>query len=165
MRFPLPHWCIWDAQPLVTANGAFYRVACQLAVAYWRSGCVPLPADEITLASLARVPVPRLRDMKEQLTAAFAVILPALDAEHVRCAHHHQQRVRASHHMTAVREARKRRAALSEESAEVTFPLPRLQETPDDMPAAYVCERGGKATASQRRARRHATAKAVPFTD
>jgi hypothetical protein len=75
-----------DAPAMQTASGRIYRATCMLALAYWRGGCSALPDDEVSLAALARLPVPQLRGDKPAIIAALAQITPALDAEHARCA-------------------------------------------------------------------------------
>ncbi len=81
-RFPLPHWLIFDAPALATARGPVYRAAIVLGHAYWRGGCRPLAADDVTLASLCREPLGHFRQIKTAVLQALSEITPALDKAH-----------------------------------------------------------------------------------
>jgi uncharacterized protein YdaU (DUF1376 family) len=100
--FPLPLGPIYDAPSLTTAPGGIYRATLALVVAYWRSGCRPLPDDEVTLAGLARLPVPTMRQHKTAVLHALSEITPDLDRIHKHIATEHAKR---SDHASAMRAA------------------------------------------------------------
>jgi uncharacterized protein YdaU (DUF1376 family) len=66
------------------ANPAVYRAALALAVAYWASGCQPLPDDTGTLATIARLHSQHLAPIRAQLDSVIAELMPALHREYVR---------------------------------------------------------------------------------
>lgn len=80
-RHPLPWWLVTDAPALAIATGGVYRATWQLAVAYWASGCQPLPTDDTTLAALVRIPTGHWKAVAAQVNQALDEITPHLDTE------------------------------------------------------------------------------------
>lgn len=79
---PMPLAPIRNAPGLLACSGSVYRATVVLALAYWGSGCRPLPTDDVTLAALSRLPTPGLRAIKSEVLATIAQIAPALDKAH-----------------------------------------------------------------------------------
>jgi hypothetical protein len=78
---PMPVAPILLCGPLATATGPAYRSALTLALAYWCSGCQPLPSDDSTRAHLCRVPPQHYATFRAELDVILDTLLPALLAE------------------------------------------------------------------------------------
>jgi hypothetical protein len=79
---PFPVGPIMLAPSMITAEGGIYRSALVLCLAYWISGCRPLPRDTASLCALARVPAGNLVPKRSKLDAVLSELLPILSAEY-----------------------------------------------------------------------------------
>lgn len=83
-QFAMPVAPILQCRALVTATGAVYRSTVALALAYWLSGCRPLPDDDTTVPALIRASPSNWRAVKSEVIAALAEITPYLDHAHAK---------------------------------------------------------------------------------
>lgn len=138
---PLPHWLIWDARPLQACSGPVYRAISILAVAYWRAGCKDFPTDEVSLASLLRLPTPHIRPIKSAVLNGLAEITPDLDAEYQERMTARMNKIRTGYHMQAVRRAND----AQRKSAQQTFAAPtRDADTPTPRPPIHHVVNGSQ---------------------
>ena len=121
--FPCPLAPICDAPALATAPGSVYRAVVVLALAYWRSGCRPLPTDDTTLAALVRLPTSSIRPIKASVLQALSEICPALERDHACQTRAHRYQVAAAERMRAGKVARALQQGLGR-SVPVPLPLP-----------------------------------------
>ena len=151
-RYPLPVWLITDCQGLRTASGGVYRATIAIAVAYWQSGCRPIPADDVTHAALARLPIAGWRQQKPEILAAFATCKDALDEAWAE-----RQRVQEMYMLRSrqMQAARKASAALQRQLAgrpkpgdaavapirDYRPPAPRPEHSGQEVPPAAVTGR------------------------
>jgi hypothetical protein len=127
---PLPVAPIFHAPMMATAPGPVYRATIVLAVAYWRAGCALPTTDDVTLASLCRLPLAHLRPIKPAVMAALAEITPALDYEHERLIRSHEYKSQAAQRMRDGKAMRQAVRALQQQSAQAPVPLPLPTRAP-----------------------------------
>lgn len=82
--FPLPVGPLYLAQSIVCAEGAVYRAAIVIAIAFWVSGCRTRPTSQGQLATLARLPQSHMDRMQPALSDALDELFPMLEAEWTR---------------------------------------------------------------------------------
>lgn len=143
-RFPMPVWLVMDVPALRTASGPVYRATIGLAVAYWMSGCVPLPDDDVTMASLVRLPHPHIRPIKIAVLHALEQILPQLDREWRRYEHN---RSKKSQSLVLACAAKTRRRAGLAQSAHASVPFVALPTRQDVAPMSVVIAGSGEVKA------------------
>jgi hypothetical protein len=81
---PFPLVQMWLAPAMVCAEGPVFRAAACLCMAYWLSGCRPLPTDTASLATYCRMPHPNLVPIRKSVDAALAELLPMLATQYER---------------------------------------------------------------------------------
>ena len=79
VEYLMPTDVVVLARGMQAASGSVYRAAWLLAAVYWRSGCAPLPTDEVTQAALLRLPMSSWRPIKASVLLTFSEIAPALE--------------------------------------------------------------------------------------
>lgn len=120
-------------------TGSVYRTAVSLALAYWRSGCLPLATDEVTLAALSRAPVAHFRNVKAEALAAFYSMQPDLDETHAALMQTHRSRLTQIQNMTQIRRTQLAAQAserTSKHAAKAMQPLPTRADAPREVDAA-----------------------------
>ena len=123
---------------LATAPGGVYRAAVGLAVAFWRSGCAPLPKDEVTLAALVRLPVQSLRSIKPALLIALSEICPALEKAYEIQRRNRIAKRRNFEKALAVQGARRAAKLNGSRPGLVPLPLPTQDHAPLHPPDMHV---------------------------
>ena len=124
---PLPVGAIMHSPMMTTASGPVYRCVIVLALAYWRAGCRLPATDNVTLASLCRLPLAHLRPIKPAVLAVLAEVTPTLDAECARLLRSYGHKVKAAQRMRdgkAVKQAARALQQRAPQSALVVLPLP-----------------------------------------
>jgi hypothetical protein len=126
---PLPVELILDAQPMRVASGGVYRLAIAISFAYWASGCMDLPTEEIAVANLARCTTKALHDAGPALTTALSHILPALKIAYDALESRRQCRVDLAYKMISVKYGRKFARKTAERKSDIEL-LPQRKDKP-----------------------------------
>lgn len=105
--FPMPIEPIYNCPALASANGAVYRATLALTIAFWAGGCRPLPKDEASLASLARLGLGNWKAIKEPVLQALSELLPDYIKPHAKEAKRRSHLSRAGILSMAVQRAKR----------------------------------------------------------
>lgn len=146
-RYPLPWWLILDSPPLRTANGPIYRGVACLALAYWASGCVDFATDDVTIASLTRLPLPHIHAVKPAILAVVSAIAPRLKAAYDKADRAAAGRAHHARQLTARRMATRAQRQTSIQSAEPPLSQP-ARDDPRDKPTSAVVDAQKKSRAA-----------------
>lgn len=127
---PMPLAPIRNAPALLACTGSVYRATIVLLIAYWGSGCKPLPTDDVTLAALSRLPISGLRPIKSEVLQAISEISPALDKAHAKAIRGRNNQLKG---IIAAHDALQRNRtakALRAQTELPPLPLPTRSDTP-----------------------------------
>lgn len=153
---PLPHWLIWGHPAIETVPNTVHRAVTSIAVAYWRGNCNPLPADDPTMAVLARMPLQHWTPIKSAVMAAIEQIIPELRKDYGERLQSRLNKRRSAQELTVRRMAKRK----TQTSPQAMFAVPtRDTDTPTPRPPTthIIDGRNGTAAASK--------AKPATFTD
>jgi hypothetical protein len=81
---PLPLEPILHSPTLAVAGATVHGAVMSIVLAYWRSGCRALPADEAGLAALSRCYGAQWSRVRQPVMQAVAEITPHLETAHAR---------------------------------------------------------------------------------
>jgi hypothetical protein len=120
-RYPLPWWLITDAPSLRVAPGGVYRAVLSLAFAYWASGCVTMPEDDVSLSAMCRLPISTWRQCKGDVGHAMAQITPALTLEWQKAHKAAEGRRAQQQRLTAIHAARRGQRQVAAQAAQPAY--------------------------------------------
>jgi hypothetical protein len=107
---PLPLEPILNSPTLAVAGAAVHGAVLSIVLAYWRSGCHALPADEAGLAALSRCYGAQWHRVRQPVMRALAEITPQLENAHARMLRAREAR-QAIARIAGVASAQRRREA------------------------------------------------------
>ena len=137
-EFYMPTDAIMLARGMQAATGGVYRAVWLLAAVYWRSGCAPLPTDEVTQASVLRMSLSGWRQIKAAVLLTFSEIAPALAKEHARMVVVRDHRRANFQTAVGVRLAKVAVARQAKRSAVLPLSLPTQDHAPLHPPDMHV---------------------------
>ena len=138
VEFLMPTDVVVLARGMQAASGSVYRAVWLLAAVYWRSGCVPLPADDVTQAALLRLPMSSWRPIKAAVLLTFSEICPALEKAYGIQRRNRIAKRRNFEKALAVQGARRVAKLAGSRPGSAPLPLPTQDHAPLHPPDMHV---------------------------